>query len=496
MGKHSAGGRNPFSRQHEHLGRSGTRRARPLRTLEGGSKASGQRLADTTSRRQGPLESAPARLKAERDRRRARYRRMTVVAALTVVAVLVVGAVGAFAYVRYLEKKMTPSVIVDKFAASLEKAPPQKPYNLLLIGADKRPYESTARADTMILARIDTKKKTVAMISIPRDSKVTIPGRGTAKINEAYALGGPQGAIDAVSELTDVPIHHYMQVDFQGFKKAVDAIGGVWVDVPVAINDRMAATHSRGRRAARIDAGYQLLDGEHALTFVRARHQFVDQDFSRMRNQQAFFKALADQAAKAENLSKLPRVVSAVAPYVVTDMKLIEMVRTAQALRQAGRSNISAATLPGEWRTPFIHIDEVAKDELMGRFRSGASLEATTTPQGEKAEAAAAAEPNDITITVRNGAGIAGSAKHASSILKARGFQVPEVGNANTFVYVKTLVVYKDDRKSAELVASALPPGAKLVESRGMYSFKTEVLVVVGKDWDLSRVPVTPVKTN
>lgn len=392
---------------------------------------------------------------------------------------------------------MSPDREVRKIVETLDKAKPAKPFNVLLIGADKRPKETVARADTIILARIDPKAKKIWMLSIPRDTKVDIPGHGSAKINRAYSLGGPEGAINAVKDLTGVPIHHYVQVDFKGFVRAVDALGGVWIDVPVEIDDWAASSHSYKHRASHIDAGYQLLDGEHALTFARARHQFIDQDFSRMKNQQLFFKALADQAAKPQNLYKIPRLVSGIAAYVQTDMKLMDMIRTAQALRDAGSKNLYTATVTGEWKTPYIYHDEAKLEALIEKMQAGVSFEATITPEPASISTdQSTKDPADITVTVRNGGGVAGCAKQAASILKARAFEVSEVGNANQFVYKQTLVVYRSDKDAAEMVASVLPPGTKLVESRGMYSFKTDVLIVIGKDWDLARVPVTPVKTN
>jgi LCP family protein required for cell wall assembly len=349
----------------------------------------------------------------------------------------------------------------------------------------------------MILAKVDPKSKKMWMLSIPRDTRVEVDGHGAVKINSAYTYGGAEGAIDAVTDLTGVPVNHYMLVDFKGFEKAVDALGGVWIDVPVEINDLQAASHDKS--AAHIDAGYQLLDGAHALTFTRARHQFADQDFSRMKNQQIFFKALADQVAKTENITKIPAVVSSVAPYVKTDMSLIDMVKTAQSLRSAGSKNLSTATLEGKWRSPFIYVDEDNMAELVEKMNAGQSFDSTATPepQGESGTGTPKVEkPQDITVAVRNGGAPSGSAKQAASILKARGFDVGEVGNAQKRVYDDTLVVYKDNRADAALVATTLPPGARLVESRGMYSFDGDVLVVIGKDWDLAKVPTAPISTQ
>ncbi|HSK48462.1 MAG TPA: LCP family protein [Coriobacteriia bacterium] len=502
MGKHSANKKNPFDRKRS-AGRAAEHSRKGIRSLGGPTARTRPhplgdeqyRLSDPNTKRTASLEKAPARLRAERERRNRKYKRAALAVLAVVALVFVAGGIAAWAWVSTLQNTMV--VKAEKLAPSLEKAKPQEPYTVLLLGGDKR-RDEPYRTDTMILAKVDPKKKKMWMLSIPRDTRVEIAGHGAVKINSAFTYGGEEGAIKAVKQLTGVPINHYMHVDFKGFKKAVDALGGVWIDVPVVIDDRQAASHNRS--ASHIDAGYQLLDGDHALTFVRARHQFADQDFSRMKNQQIFFKALADQVAKSQNLTKVPRVVSSVAPYIKTDMSLMEMIRTAQAMRGAGSKKMYTATLEGEWRTPFIYIDEVKKAELIEKMKKGRSFDGSETPDAEdskvEASAVSAKEPGDITVTVRNGGGIAGCASQASSIVKARGFDVQEVGNASRFVYDKTLVVFKTDQANAAQVAAALPPGAKLVESRGMYSFDTDVLVVIGKDWDLARVPVEPINTN
>lgn len=496
MGKHSNSSGGLFGRKKP--GRGVARDHRKLRTIETGPAAKSpgtprDRVGKKKGSRTGPLEQAPARLKAERDRRRHNYKRIAAISGVSLLAIAAAAIIGGFLFLRSVEGTMQLSN-EDKLSISLEKAKPQEPYTVLILGGDRREGQDTYRTDTMMLARVDPRTKQVWMISIPRDTRVEIPDKGASKINSAFVYNGAEGAVDAVNQLLGVPINHYMEVDFEGFSSAVDALGGVWIDVPVAIDDKQAASHSPS--ASRIDPGYQLLDGDHALTFVRARHQFVDQDFSRMKNQQMFFKALASQAAKTQNIAKLPRVVSSIAPYIRTDMSLVEMIRTAQALRGSGADSIHTATLEGDWRSPFIYPDEEKKAELIEKMMAGVSFEATSVPEATSEAEAGARKPAEIDVAVRNGAGIDGLAKQASSILKAQGFDVGEVGNAKQPVYDKTLVIYKDDKRSAEVVASVLPPGAKVVESRGMYSFETRILVVVGKDWDLAKVPVAPVKTE
>jgi len=519
MGKHSAHNKGVFGfkrpgkdplRPAKRRVPSGTAGKRPL-TVEDAKRphvgSIGPRaLSDPAKRRHGALESAPERLKAERDRRRARTKRIAAITGISLLALVLVALGGLYGYAKYIEGTMQRTVVKQKkLDIRLAKAEPQEPYNMLILGVDKRPKETTYRSDTVVLARIDPKTKQVWMVSIPRDMRAQIPGHGHAKINSAYALGEEQLAIDSVEKLVGVPINHFMAIDFSGFENVVDAMGGVWLDVPVEINDK-EADRTKGDKASHIDSGYQLLDGAHALTFVRARHQFADQDFSRMKNQQAFARAIAEQMATKTSVAKIPGIVSSVAPHVSTDMSLMEMLRTAQALKNAGSDNVYTTTLPGSWKSPFIWPDEDAKDAIIAKLEAGEPFEAkkkvtpegaTATAETEAAQPPPAKKPSEITVTIRNGAGIAGSATQAASILKARAFKVEDVGNANQFVYDKTLVVYSGDGEPlAQQVLATLPRGTKLVASRGMYEFGTDVLVVVGKDWDLAKVPTAPIATN
>lgn len=500
MGKHSARGQGDkgASRKSGKIftSKGSRRKYRSSSELNRMRPATGERVGPTGSRKRGALEQAPARLKAERERRHHRARRVFAVAGVVLLATMILAVVGVFAYAKYIEGQMQKPMY-SREKLKLKKVEPQKPFTILLLGGDDKPGTPKHRTDTMILAKVDPISKQVWMLSIPRDTRVNIPGYGHEKINAAYWHGGPQLAIRTVAEFTGVEINHYMEVDFYSFKAAVDAMGGVWVDVPKEIDDPKAAGASYKRQAAHIDAGYQLLDGDHALVFVRSR-KYVDADFGRMRNQQLFFKALADQVAARQNLAKLPKVVMAVHPHIGTDMSLMEMIRTAQALKSAGSKNLYTATLTGEWKSPFVWTDEENMRQMIERMQAGRSFDDTSTVTAEDTGGSSVSDIRSlqISVDVRNGAGISGCAKQAASILKARAFNVAEVGNANQFVYDNTMVVYKDDASAAQRVADVLPPGAKVVESRGMYSFKSDILVVIGKDWDLAKVPVAPIRNE
>jgi LCP family protein required for cell wall assembly len=498
MGKHSSSG---------WFG-SGSSRPRSTRGPETGRRIPADRVLisenssplEPASRRAG-IESAPARLRAERDRRRNRTKRI-VLSIVGVLAVLLIAAgVGVYAYAQHLKTVITVQD-EEKLKPELAQAPPGEPFNILLLGADYRKGDTSFRTDTVVIARVDPQQKKVWMISIPRDTRVLIPGHGYDKINAAHAYGGPKLALQTVKEFTGLPISHYMEVNFLGFENAVNVMGGVWVNVPQAIDDKRAASQSVHQRAYKIAAGYQKLDGEHALTFVRSRKGYADQDISRMKAQQIFFRAVADQLAKSTDIPKTIRVVNAITPYIQTDMDLMELLKTSLAMKGAGSKNLYTATLTGPWKAPYIWTDETKKAEIISAFKNGAPFTAamapsalkapsdsenpTSSPKGTKA-------PSKIKVTVRNGWTVSGTAAQAANILKTKGFVVKGVGNANQKVYKKTLVVYKSNLAGAQAVAAALMPGVTIVQSRGLYSFPTEILVVVGKDWEMSKIPAATV---
>jgi hypothetical protein len=289
-------------------------------------------------------------------------------------------------------------------------------------------------------------------------------------------------------------------------------MGGIWMNVPKAINDPAAASQSVHQRAAKIAAGWQKLDGEHALTYVRSRHGYADQDIGRMGAQQLFFRALADQLAHRTDIPTMVRVVNGISPYVQTDMSLMDMMKTALAMKDAGSKNMYTATVGGTWISPYEVPDLAKMAVLVKNFKNGepfnktanasavpnptASTTASATPTAATTSATTIKNPKSIKITVRNGAGVSGYGAQAAAILKAKGFTIKSVGNANQNVYKTTLVVYKTNLAAAQAIAATLMPGTKIVQNRGLYSSPTEILVVTGKDWDISQIPAAPVTTQ
>lgn len=470
VGRHSASGRRTSVRS------SSRRRRDPARA--------GLRVEPVTPSTESRRDHVRRRSHGdvlERARMARRRKHVVMGCGLTVLIAIVAAAVFGSVWVGGLNKRMADSATIsDEVTEVLKAAEPERrddPFYMLIMGVDARELGEESRSDTLIVARIDPPQNRVTMLSIPRDTRVDIPGHGTTKINAAHAYGGPALAIETVSELTGLPISHYAEVNFAGFKQIVDALGGVTVDVPEDIYDMKAANHVEA--AARLEQGVQYLDGAHALTFVRSR-QFPEGDLQRIRNQQTFFKAVLVEMQKPANLLRLPSAIEAVADAMYTDLSVGDMLRIANQMKGMDPDDLETVTMPGTPQTigggSYIVIDDDAFSEMLARIEAGERAE----PLPEEPPTLL---PGDVTVTVRNGAGIEGVASEAAAALTGSGFAVGEVGNADQFVYDETLVVYSgEDSSAADLVVSKLDRG-RVVQSRGMYSFSTDVLVVVGKDW-------------
>jgi LCP family protein required for cell wall assembly len=264
-----------------------------------------------------------------------------------------------------------------------------RPVYVLLLGTDAGGGD--ARADTIVLARI-SEDDGVDLLSVPRDAWVPITGHGDAKINRARVEGGPALMIETVNSLTGVPIAHYVEADFEGFKQVVDAAGGVEVDVPRAIYDPQAArVDRRVVAAASVPAGPQVLDGEHALTFVRSR-RFPDGDFTRMQHQQLFLRAFADRMTSPEMLPRIPQLVEIASQHVTTDMTIAELVELAGKVGSATDAGVEAVSAPGAvgraGAQSVVYLDDAALKRTLAAFMAGRVSDAGSFDAGTEAEPA------------------------------------------------------------------------------------------------------------
>lgn len=210
--------------------------------------------------------------------------------------------------------------------------------NVLLLGIDSRnEFADTQNTDTVILLSLDPREKTAAMLSIPRDTLVDIPGVGRDKINAAYAHAGdarkgPELARRTVEAFLGIPIHSYAIIDFDAFRQTIESVGGVLIDVRRPLRDEEYPTADYGIERFELRAGPQLMDGDSALRYARSRHD--SNDFTRARRQQAVIHALRERFALA-GIFRLPGIVERVGPLVRTNFdpgNILPLARTVLGL--------------------------------------------------------------------------------------------------------------------------------------------------------------------
>jgi LCP family protein required for cell wall assembly len=233
----------------------------------------------------------------------------------------------------------------------------KEPVNILLLGLDYRPQEQDSRSDTMIIVHVDPVAKSAAMVSIPRDLWLKIPGHGEARINAAYQLGesdtaspgalggGPGLAMATVEDNFGVKIHYFVQVDFSGFEKIVDTLGGVTIDVakPLADNDYPLAQNSYGSTRIYIPAGLQQMDGKTALQYARSRH--ADSDLGRNSRQQQVLLAIRQQGLSLNLLGHLNDLLSQLSDAVKTDLSLTQVGSLVQLSKEINKDSIQTLAI-------------------------------------------------------------------------------------------------------------------------------------------------------
>lgn len=389
-----------------------------------------------------------------------------------------------------------------------EPRPPSEPLNFLLVGSDSRDFvdsdedadsfggdQGPARADTILLARVDPVAKTAALVSFPRDLYLDIAGeKGTDRINTAFE-NGPGALIQTISENFGVDIDHYVQVDFEGFKELIDAVGGIEVWLSYPVRDWAACTPgTRPRNCSGLDISDTdcvLLDGSQALSYVRSRHfeQLIDgkwtpdltSDLGRIKRQQdlvvrSVSKALEEGLA---NPVKLLRVLDAVEGHLFTDDNLGpgDAVDLAAQLGGLDVQTIRRDTVPTEtYITPAGAdvqriSDQAELDRIMRVFR-GLPPEAA---DGSGAAPSAA----DVRLSVQNGTGRAGEALAGRRGFEAAGFTVVATGDRPPFDAAVTVVEHGAGQVAqAQLVARHLAPGTPVVEVAA-----AGVTVVTGADF-------------
>ncbi len=451
-----------------------------------------------------------------------RYRALDWLIYLLVIAVIGIGALGVHDMVFKAtgvsgQERSTAEQLGDVLRPPF---PGRTRVRVLIMGADKRPARGDpGRSDTLMLLSINPQTKKAAILGIPRDLKVEIPGHGLDKINaaynpNAYPGGGPLLVRQCVENAVGEKVDFHTLAFFRGFVNAVNRLGGVWINVPDVEGDGHGMNYdeevvvyrtcldNKDHLHLHLKPGYQKLDGAAALGFVRFRHSTMYRDrhgnwagggadYDRSGRQQIFLHAAAAQHLRVSELHRLLMAASDVREYVDTDMTWNDVYDLVRLLKQIDPDDLWTGTLPGDDDPNFWHggiyyyllrPDEWAtmKDE-MERHLDGLA-------------------PAPKPVEVLNASGIPGLARDASQRLAAKGLPIASAGNARTQDAKATKILYaRGHEEEARLAQSVLACGEveKMPGSRESASASTTaaapaigVRVTLGSDYDPQKAAV------
>ncbi|MFS8665907.1 MAG: LCP family protein [Limnochordales bacterium] len=430
------------------------------------------------------LEQQLKELEARRARRRARRRRQAATALVVTLAALALAFLTAYiTYQRGMRGLGVSGTAVDASSGT----DPARRVTVLLIGIDDASL-GAARTDTLMLASFDPRTGQAAVLSTPRDTRVEIPGRaGYHRINTAYTLGGPELAVRTVERLLGVDIDHYLVVDFAGFARVIDLLGGVElvVDKPMRYDDYAQGLHIDLR------PGRQVLNGEQALHYVRFRADglgdvaLVDPVREvyggRVQRQLEFVRRVAERAMGVQALPRLPQLVPELLAMVQTDIGIDRALALAVSARRLDIEQLETAVLPGTGMyiggaSYWVH-DPARTQTLVKRLILGERVP---------------------TATVLNGAGSAGLAARAAALLRQHGYEVVRIGNApDGFRYEQTqIIVHRPGLPVDQLArlvggqvsvaveaAQAGTQGPGVAAADGSPAAEADVTVIVGRDF-------------
>ena len=277
------------------------------------------------------------------------------------------------------------SNLSGEIAGQLDKPTGEKA-NILVMGLD----EGKTRADTIMIVSVNPKENAVRLLSVPRDTQVTVAGK-TIKINSTMAYQRREELmIEKLREITGMPIHYYAEIDFEGFKKVVDILGGVDYNVPYNMNydDPVQNLHIH------LNAGMQHLDGQAAHDFVRFRHnnggsapgEYAMGDQGRISAQQNFLKELVRQKLQPQYITKMPELMREIYQYVTTNFTIADALKYVGMLETINADTLQTFVLPGEAKYEhslwyYIHDAEETRELVHTEFGYVDGVSVTLPPK-------------------------------------------------------------------------------------------------------------------
>ncbi len=409
---------------------------------------------------------------------------------LAVGAVLLVVALGGSVYVSTLLASLREFHTVlpgqDEPGAVGEPRPDER-INILFLGVDACQDPKTgrvldvdvrdcpSRTDTIIVVSMDPETREAGLVSIPRDTRVAIPGHGWQKAGHAHAYGGPALAMATVEKFLGIRLHYFVRTNFAGFARLVDSLGGV----ELCVEKDMYYEDPAQDLVIDLKAGCQLLNGDQALQYVRYRN---DSDIARVQRQQNFIRAVVDRLYRLRIVFRLHQMIADLVPYVDTNLEpkdMLRMVRLATKVDDAD-GRLEMAVVPGRdaWlneggqQVSYWVADPDGTREVVDTLLRGIDREKNA----------------QIRVQVLNGTAIPGLGGQMAARLEAYGFQVVQVANAERQDYVATKVIgHTGDRDQLRRVGRAVlevASAAELVNAAGEDA-SADVTVIVGPDTTL-----------
>ncbi|ADH59833.1 cell envelope-related transcriptional attenuator [Thermoanaerobacter mathranii subsp. mathranii str. A3] len=362
---------------------------------------------------------------------------------------------------------------VNKNKSQNNKIENIKRKNILFVGSDENNL-----SDTILIINYDPLNKKINILSIPRDTYYPRPGFNAPeekKINAAFSEEKIDGLKNAVENLLNIKIDNYVILNYEGFKKIIDTIGGVEVDVP--FNMKYDDNSANPPLHINLKKGRQVLDGEKAIQFIRYRHGYVDGDLGRIKAQHQFLEALLKKILQPSILPKVPSLAITISQYLKTDLSASEITQYAYQFIKDKPSTIDAIALPGEGgyegNTSYFFVDSIKTQEIVKELFidevSNSNISTTSS-----------LENKNIKIEILNGAGIPGLATKYAEILKNEGFNVVKIGNVVGMTFNSSRVYARTDEEKAKKVAKAL--FITNVEKDISPDVKVDVTVILGKD--------------
>ncbi len=352
--------------------------------------------------------------------------------------------------------------------------------NILLMGIGGAGHPGGLLSDTMMVVSIDPNTKDTAMLSIPRDLWVQIPGKGMSKINAANAYGGPEVAKTVVAKTLDIPIHYYVQLDFQGFKLAVDQVGGINVVNATALNDSGYPCDDGGACPYYLAAGEHLLNGAQALKFARCREGTCGSNYGREDRQRQSLLALRQKAMAISTLTnpvKIASLIDIVGGHLKTDLQIADMAKLATIAKLVDPDSVVMKGLDDYTLSGMVAGQSVVlpKTGNFGEIRNFAhSIFIDTYIKQENAS-----------IAVQNGTSRSGLAATVGALLEdTYKYNVVSTTTADNQNYPTTIIFdYSNGKKPYTVNYLATRFGVKVQRATAPAGNVADIKIILGADY-------------